>query len=80
MLEGLVRKFAVEAEALRKSRAPEVDRAQLEREVLRLLDEGIGRVIREHEWAKGGRERRVAERVHVGLRLEIRRHFASEDH
>lgn len=77
MLEGLVRKLAVEAEALRKGGGPVVDRAELEREVLDVLDQAIGRAL--SEYAPEGRESRVIKRVHVGLRLEIRRHFAGED-
>lgn len=79
VLEGLVRKFAVEAEALRgRAQFAGQDRETVEREVLEVLDLAIGRML--SEYAPEGREARVIKRVHVGLRLEIRRHFAGEDH
>jgi hypothetical protein len=80
VLRDLVRDYAGEANALRKLvRVVGSDRAALEDEVLALVDRAIGRVLREREWATDGREARVAKAVHVGLRLEIRAHFAGED-
>lgn len=79
VMRDLVRDYAAEANALRKLvGVVGQSRAALESEVLDLLEQAVGRVL--SEYAPDGREARVIKKVHVGLRLEIRRHFATEDH
>ena len=74
----LVRHYAGEANSLRKLVGiVGQGREAIEAEVLRVVADEIGRVL--DEYAADGRESKVIKKVHVGLRLALRRHFAGED-
>lgn len=78
VLRDLVRDYASEANSLRKLLGVTRQGQQsAESEILELLDKAIERTLA--EYAPDGREARVIKRIHVGLRLEVRRHFAGED-
>lgn len=73
----LVGRFSAEATRLREEiGARAVASENTEREVLEVLEHAIGRVL--SEWAPDGREARVAQRLHVELRLAFRAHFQGQ--